>query len=207
MAERKSRNYGFILYPEGNEDMVLVIQEMHVPTVISPLHDSDVWTPLDQAKDASHVAGTLKPPHWHGMFLFDGPARLSQALSCLERFSNPTHHVEPLSSLISYARYMLHLDNPEKAQYKFEDMGFYNGAVVSLERPMTPEEEDIQTDEILSWVRDYNIVEYADLVLYAMDNRPDWNRNVRKHTVFWRGFFNSHRFTCVEDPTVDDIIA
>lgn len=192
--DRKTRGYGFILYPENNEDLELVIQELHVPIVLSPLHDSDVWTTLDQAKNPEHIPGTLKPAHWHGMFLFDGPVRPTQALACLSRFSNPTQHVEPLSSITSYARYMIHLDNPDKYQYNREDLKFYNGAFVSIDRVLTPEEEDQLIDEILDWVKTFNIVEYSDLVMYAKEVRPDWNRTVRKHTIFWRGFFDSARF-------------
>lgn len=197
--DRKTRAYGFILYPENNEDLEQVIEEMHVPVVLSPLHDSDVWTTLDEARDPEHKAGTLKPAHWHGMFIFDGPVRPSQALACLSRFTNPTHYVEPLASQSAYARYMIHMDNPDKFQYRREDIGFYNGAFVSIDKVLTPEEEDQLIDEILDWIKTFNIVEYSDLVLYAKEVRPDWNRTVRKHTIFWRGFFDSSRFKSKSD--------
>ena len=193
MADRKTRAWGFILYPEDNEDLELVIESMHLPVILSPLHDSDMWTELDQAKDALHVSGTLKAPHWHGMVMFDGPVRASQALSAVSAFSNPPKYVEPLSSVTGYARYMLHMDNPEKAQYSREDLGFYNGASVSLERPLTPEEFELQTSEILHYVDENNITEYSELVMYAMYSRPDWNQNVRNHTLFWRTFMSSRR--------------
>lgn len=131
--DKKSRAWGFIYYPDSPDDVSVFdeINSVHVPCLLSPLHDSDVWNEVDAAKNPEHVVGSLKKAHYHGMWLFDGGARASQALSLCEVFGTRCPpHVEAISSISSMTRYFVHLDNPDKYQYRVDDIQAFGGAVV-----------------------------------------------------------------------------
>lgn len=77
--DKKARAWGFIYHPDSPDDLSVFdeIESMHVPCLLSPLHDSDVWTSVDAAKNPEHVAGALKNPTTTGCgFLMVGRERL-----------------------------------------------------------------------------------------------------------------------------------
>jgi hypothetical protein len=194
--DRKSRAWGFIYYPDSPDDLSVFdeVSSVHVPCLLSPLHDSDVWTSVDAAKNPEHVAGSLKKAHYHGMWLFDGPARVTQALDLCKAFgSHCPPHVEPIASVTSMTRYFIHLDNPGKFQYNSEDISALNGAVVNLQKPLTPEEITEAQKAALAWCREVHCVEYADLVDYCLDVRPDWFQVVSTRTIFFAHYLQSLR--------------
>jgi hypothetical protein len=47
--------------------------------------------------------------------------------------------------------------------------------------------------EILGLVVEENMTEYADLVNYCQDHRPEWLGEVIRHTRFWCGYLASAR--------------
>ena len=195
--DKKARGWGFIYYPETPDDASIfdLIESTHMPCLLSPLHDSDVWNSTDEAKNPEHKAGTLKKPHYHGMWLFDGPARSSQAASLCEVFGDhcPPHY-EAISSIPSMTRYFVHLDNPDKYQYSIDDIQAFNGATICLIKPLTPEEKSAVVKDSLAWCRDNHCTEYSDLVNYCLDKRPDWFEVVSGRTIFYSHYLSSNRY-------------
>lgn len=65
MAKEKSRNFTFLLYPDGEglpSDWVERLEKIGVPIAISPLHDKD------KAKNRS-----FKKAHYHGIYIANNP--------------------------------------------------------------------------------------------------------------------------------------
>ncbi len=65
MAKEKSRNFTFLLYPDGEgfpKDWEERLEKIGVPIAISPLHDKD------KAKD-----GGYKKAHYHGIYIARNP--------------------------------------------------------------------------------------------------------------------------------------
>ena len=65
MAKEKSRNFTFLLYPDGEgfpKDWEKRLEKIGVPIAISPLHDKD------KAKD-----GGYKKAHYHGIYIARNP--------------------------------------------------------------------------------------------------------------------------------------
>ena len=65
MAEEKSRNFTFLLYPDGDgftSDWEDRLEKIGVPIAISPLHDKD------KNKNRS-----FKKPHYHGIYIANNP--------------------------------------------------------------------------------------------------------------------------------------
>jgi hypothetical protein len=102
----KTRNWAFVVYPESAPDgWMELLADTHIPAFVSPLHDKDI-----------DEDGSLKKPHYHVVLMFDGPTTQKRANEIIEPFCG-TKSAEYVKSLRGYVRYLIHLDNPEKAQY------------------------------------------------------------------------------------------
>lgn len=64
--------------------------------------------------------------HVHCVVHLDSQVSLTTALDMVAPLG--VKHVEIVRSLRAYCRYLLHLDNPEKKQYKLSDLYLYAGA-------------------------------------------------------------------------------
>ena len=82
---------------------------------------------------------------------------------------------EVVNSTRGYARYLCHLDNPEKAQYNVEEVRCLSGAdyanVISL---VTDKYKAI--GEMIDFCQSNDIISYAKLLEYCRMERFDWFR-------------------------------
>lgn len=172
MATRRYRSFNWIMYTESlPENWMDYLDSLHVP-IICAIHDSDVWTKSDEEKNSEHKAGELKKEHIHGLALFDGKKSPAQMLQMLEPlgvgYCEATHNVQ------SFTRYLLHMDNPEKAQYDKDCLLTFGGAVPDFSRTIPQSEVQSIMGEIGNFIRDNGITEFNELWFYAMDKEPDW---------------------------------
>lgn len=196
ITNRKTRAWSWLYYPESDAllQFFQLIEDTHVPCIVSPLHDSDVWTDLDEQKNAEHKSGTLKKPHFHCMFIFSGPVRITQVQELLKSFGEHVPgHVEPVSSISAMTRYFVHLDNPDKFQYDSADIQAFNGASITLQKALTPEEVQQIIIDSLELCRRLHMTEYADLVDFCIAEKREWLQVVTTRTIFYRGYFASVR--------------
>lgn len=168
MPERKkqvqrTRTYATVVYPESApEDWKDKLAGFVVPCFISPLHDNDV-----------NPTGEKKKPHYHVLVNFDGPKSEAQAKEFFMSFGGVG--CEIVKSYRGYARYLCHLDNPDKAQYKTEEVISFAGAdylsVIGL-----PSDKYKSISEMIDFCMVNDIDSYSYLLLYASQNRYDWFR-------------------------------
>ena len=169
MSEKKSngrgrtRNFATVVYPESApENWQEILSDQFVPAFISPLHDKD------QNPDK-----TPKKPHYHVLIMFEGVKTLDQAQSIFTLIGGVG--CEKVNSLRGYARYLCHLDNPEKHQYSPEDVrqmcGADYAAACSL---VTDKYKAIR--EMMEFCQEHDIHSYHDLLEHASMNRMDWFR-------------------------------
>jgi len=159
----RTRVWTFILYPESApENWIDILIDMHLEFVVSPLHDQD--------RDAT---GELKKPHWHVMLMFAGVKSYEQVKEITEKVNGTIP--ERCHNAKAMVRYMAHIDNPDKAQYKIEDIRAYGGVdLQELLRP-TSSERYSMIKEMIDFVRQENIIELQDLIDYAISERyDDW---------------------------------
>lgn len=189
MARRtgKTRAWAFLIYPDSWPSWEDDLRGLHMPVLVSPPHDRDVY----EEDGDGHRAGDTKKIHRHAVVSWNGPASMNAALSLLEPFG--VKYVEPVGSYPAYCRYLCHLDDPDKAQYDPSDVVCISGAVPDFERKLTDSEMLAMRDEILNACEENGIVEYADLCDYCRYHRQDWRQDVYTHTIFWRGYFASVR--------------
>mgnify|MGYP000849114105 CR=1 FL=1 len=161
--ETRTRNWTCIVYPDSTpENWIDILNDMHIEFVISPLHDQD--------KNAN---GELKKPHWHVMLMFGGVKTYDQVKEITDQINCP--RPERCHNAKAMVRYMAHLDNPDKAQYKIEDIRAYGGVdLQELLRPTSSERYSI-IREMIDYVRNEHIIELQDLIDYAISERyDDW---------------------------------
>lgn len=160
-GKQRTKNWGTIVYPESApEDWIDILEEQHIPALISPLHDKD----LDKS-------GNLKKPHHHIILLFDGLKTKEQAEEIFSLIGGVG--TEKIKSLKSYTRYLCHLDNTKKAQYDTADIIELSGADFEYASKMANGKYRA-IREMIEFCDEHLIDSYADLIHYAKDNREDW---------------------------------
>lgn len=159
----RTRNYACVLYPESApENWQDIIAELKIPCFVSPLHDKDI-----------NPGGEPKKPHYHIVACFEGKKSVEQVKNIFETFGGVG--CEPIQSIRGYARYLCHLDNPEKAQYDTSQVLQFGGAdYVSTIGLPTDKYKAIR--EMMSFCKANNIVSYAELLEIAASEHFDWFR-------------------------------
>lgn len=175
----RTRNWAFIMYPDSApESWRDLLTGHHVDMLISPLHDADL-----------NATGEEKKPHWHVVLAFSGPKTEKQAQELADSVNGTK--VQAVSSMRSYARYLCHLDNPEKAQYEPSQVVVLGG-IDYLDMISSAADIDTAISQMEQWCDDNGIFSYAQLCRYARQNRPDWTRLLHHRcTVHMKAYLQS----------------
>lgn len=168
MAEKRTRNFSTVVYPESApENWMDILSDFHIPSFVSPLHQFDV-----------NPSGEIKKPHFHVLLMFDSLKTPSQAKEIFSSFSGVG--CEVVNSIRGMARYLCHLDNPEKYQYNPVEVKAFSGAdysgVIELETDRVKLIADMQ-----DWCRSNGVVSLAELYDYSRINNYDWYRALATH--------------------------
>ena len=78
------------------------------------------------------------------------------------------------SNVEGYTRYLVHADNPEKYQYSKSDIQIIGRFDIEKAFKSTTTENWLMTADMMDYIEEENITEFADLMLYARHNREDW---------------------------------
>ena len=157
------RNFATVVYPDSApENWQETLAGQFIPAFISPLHDKD-----------KNPTGESKKPHYHVMLIFDGKKSKDQAKAVFDQIGGVG--CEVVNSIRGYARYLCHLDNPEKAQYNPEDVRSLCGADYNHTIGLAIDKYKA-IREMMAHCREYNIFSYSDLMDYCAEERPDWFR-------------------------------
>lgn len=163
MAESRKRNWVFVLYPDSApENWREQLRDMLVPGFISPLHDKDV-----------NADGTPKKPHWHVILTFKGLKSYEQVKAITDKLNAPAPQI--CKDTRAYARYLCHLDNPEKAQYEPAQVENMCGTDY-LENIRSAADTDTALNEMMDWCISERCYSFFRLSNYARMNRHDWFR-------------------------------
>lgn len=160
MSERV-RNFATILYPESCVDNWKdILDSFHVPVLVSPLHDSDL------SDD-----GSIKKPHYHLLFMFDSLKSKSQCNDYVIQLKSVG--IEKVASLKGYARYLCHLDNPDKFQYSVNDVIAFGGASFKKVSSCSPDRHQVIRD-MMSFIIDNDIDSFSVLLEYCAACNEEW---------------------------------
>lgn len=159
----RTRNYATVVYPDSApENWRDILTECFIPSFISPLHDKDI-----------NPGGEAKKPHYHVIIMFDSVKTRDQAKEVFDKIGGVG--CEVIASIRGYARYLCHLDNPEKAQYNPEDVTCLCGSDYHGVCSLAADKYKCIRD-MLYWCVENHTFAFADLLFYSMEERPDWFR-------------------------------
>lgn len=162
-TNKRSLYYATILYEESaKENWQQILEDTHIPTLISPLHDKDL--------DAQ---ANLKKPHRHILLLFESLKSRDQVKEIVDLIGGVG--IEKIIAPKSYARYLSHEDNPDKAQYDSNDIIALSGANEYLEsiKISSIKKHDIIA-EIILFCQENEVDCFADIVEYALEFQHEW---------------------------------
>lgn len=199
----KERYWSFILYPDTAPDnWERIITETGLQWVKSPLHDSDIWKEdSPQYVDEKGViheigekykAGDKKKAHFHVLLCFKGPTTYKRVCDLIQ----PLNCTIPkrVLSCCGIIRYFTHEDDPDKYHYNKNDIVAYNGLDLDSFNDLTESETDKVINDLIDFITDNNIYEYADFINYikSSDNY-NFLRVARRYATFFCYYINSKR--------------
>lgn len=192
----RTRNYACIVYPESApENWKEILSDQFIPSLISPLHDKDL-----------NPTGEPKKPHYHVILMFDSVKTTEQAKNIFDMIGGVGCQV--VNSIRGYARYLCHLDNPDKAQYNEGDIVSLCGADYSGVANLAIDKYKA-VGEMMDFCITNEIYSFAKLLTYSRANRFDWFRLLCDNSSYvMREFLESLKWTVEhmgKDCMVEDI--
>lgn len=175
--ETKKRTWAFVLYPESApKDWREQLKISGLVAAVSPLHDKDM-----------NPTGEPKKAHYHIILVYSGPT----TYNAVAKFTTSLNSTIPqaLESVRGMYRYFSHKDNPEKYQYSENEITCINGFNIADLVELTRSEVNEVKTSILKLIREIEIIEYADLIDFLVDNEMLVEYDVAVNNTF---FFNSY---------------
>lgn len=169
------RTFCAIGYPESLDcNWIEKLSETHIPVLISPLHDPE-------EKE--------KKEHFHIMLDFSGPHATEDAKEIFDSVGavmlrNKYGQLDHVSDKRGMARYFCHLDELEKKKYDVSEVtclsGFDYMTIINL-----PSDKYSSISEMIDFVTKYNIISFAQLVLYSKENKEEWYRSLCDNSAYF----------------------
>ena len=178
----RSNKWTFLLYQESApENYLEILEEMHVPFVLSPCHD----------KDVNKETGEFKKAHRHGALYFNSLKSYTQVSDLLTKNLNTPAHVEPVMSPKGMYDYFTHAQNPEKTLYDINDIE--SGCGFELDKFLISNNNDEFLSMVIDVIEEYNFTEFNALVIYARKENKQLLGLIMDKTYFFAKYLDSRR--------------
>lgn len=168
-AGKRARAWTAVVYPDsapGNWQEIL--REQLIECLISPFHDKDV-----------EPTGETKKAHWHVVLSFKNPTTYEKACEVFQAINAvvPPEEKCKVKDFKQMARYLCHLDQPNKHRYSIDDVVSI-GAVDYAALVMSGSDEDEMLDEIFDFIIQYSVIRFCDFIDLVRSQKPEWRRVV-----------------------------
>lgn len=190
MQNQKERSYNWasILYTESCvDDIENALLALKVPCALSPLHDRDI---CDET-------GELKKPHYHLLLHYTSLKSQRQIKEDLEPLG--AVGAERVRELGAYAKYLIHANDPDKAQYDIQDLRVFNGFDISKYFEEAKIGIDAGFAELVKIALEQGYTEYCSLVTYCLECDAELLPSCRKSAYALTSFLRSRAFQSRED--------
>ena len=179
----RTRNFATVVYPESAPECWQdILSQYCIPAFISPLHDADL-----------NPTGELKKAHYHVILMFESLKTKDQAQDIFTSIGGVG--CEVVQSIRGYARYLCHLDNPEKHKYSESDVCSLSGADYRTTIGLASDKYKA-LGEMQDFCEQYNVMSFYLLSQYARKNRQDWYRILCDcGAVFMREYLKSRKWS------------
>lgn len=179
--ELRSNCWTFCVYPSDSlpDNYLNIIDNWHIPTLLSPVHDSD-----------KNGNGMEKKKHIHVFMYFGKGANksFSQIMTFVKKLGGCQPEV--VANSVGLIRYFVHKDNPEKAQYHIEDLKSFAGFEY-LDAFETNFDDELRYDFIESFIKDNDIHNIFVLVnMLKSQNLKNELNFLRRHTIYFDKYLN-----------------
>lgn len=182
--DNRKRAFAFELYLDScADDWMEQLKDTHLKILVSPLHDKC------KKKD-----GTPKKPHYHIEVLYDGKKSVDNVLDDFAGVGIANDYIEVVASARGYARYLCHLDDPDKYQYDVNDV-IALGGVDYFKLIAGVDDKYAIFKEMVVWIVKNNCHSFSDLYLYAMLHNDSWFRQLSDGCGAIKEFIKSRKFT------------
>ena len=194
-AGTRARAWTAVIYPESAaEGWQELLADSLVEALVSPLHDKDV-----------EPTGEPKKPHYHIVLSFKNPTSYDKAKSIFDTLNAVTPPAEKskVKDFRQMARYLCHLDQPNKADYSMNDVQAFGGldyqSIV-----MSGADEDDMIDAIEDFIYRNRIVSFTDFQRYVRTKRPEWRYIVRhKYSYYIRETIKANAWNILNGTMID----
>lgn len=137
----RARDFLIELYPDNSVHMAVFEKLNKGYNIVGIKHDRDVYEEerKNEAGEIVNGIGELKKEHFHIIISFDNARYLngiSKELGLEKRF------IQKVQSYKQCARYLIHLDNEEKAQYTLDEL-FGNADMIAKAKKCCVEEQTL----------------------------------------------------------------
>jgi len=185
--ERRSNLWAFLIYPGDSapDNYMNLLENLHIPVAVSPLHDPDPKSDPDKEGDAG------KKKHRHIMIYFgQGQNKSFEQVQDLIKDLNGTRPFQ-VQSMNGMIRYFIHFDNPEKQRedekgkkWTEESITLFSGFQIGDAFGSFVEDEQYYK-YIEEVIVDHKIVDLASLIIFLkeMDCMHEVSF-VRRHTYY-----------------------
>lgn len=184
MTSQRSSKWAFIVYPESApKQWKEILNLSFIKIAISPLHEPEA--------DENNFK-----PHYHILMDFDSLKSFDQVSRITSNYNGTIPFIVDNPS--GYYQYLIHLNNPEKQQFKdgYDAIEKLNGFNSERFEKYSEKQLDAIYDEIYRIIDKYNITEITTLIEYLSDPEHDMKpfcRLIRKNTIYFNSILASRR--------------
>lgn len=164
MKENRTRirNFAFILYEESSSpEWKYKLSDMCIPCFVV-YHDKDI-----------NPDGEIKKPHYHVLCSFQNPVGTKKIEGIINNLGAANGQYQEVACLRSYARYLCHLDNPDKFQYSIDSVLCFGGTDYKELISSTSDRVNL-VKNILIFCKQHKVHSYSMLIDFCLEKQPDW---------------------------------
>lgn len=141
----RSRCFNMLLYPDNEAHMVALEIIRNSFTYVAIKHDRDEWSAEDAAvKDGQHEAGEKKKEHYHLIVKFKNAVWAS---SLVDQLGLTLQQFEKTGDFDRSARYLVHADNSDKAEYSVDELE--GNLVPAVKKALADVDENLRVLQLL----------------------------------------------------------
>lgn len=183
LKDKRASKWTFLIFKSSvkKDDYLQILNEIHVPYMLSPWHDRDI---------DPETKKTVKA-HKHGVLYFESLKSYSQVVDILSPLNGPKH-IEIVHSTVGMYDYFTHANSPSKHPYNVEDIEY--GCGFNLSKFLESQDPTGQVNEVLSIIDAKNIVEFDKLVKAVREENANLLELLVSKTFFFSKYIDSKRY-------------
>lgn len=182
VKDKRSNKWAFLIYQDSAPENYLdILEEMHIPFVLSPWHD----------KDINKKTGEFKKSHKHGVLFFESLKSYTQVSELLTERLNTPSHVEVVMSPKGMYDYFIHAENPDKTLYNMDEIE--SGCGFDLDQFLITNNNEQFLSTVIDIIEEHNFTEFNNLVRYARVENPSLLNLIIDKTYFFAKYLDSRR--------------